>query len=635
MAAESSQLGSEDQAPSTVQRDLVGRRCRVAGHLATVRWGPGLLKAPGGRGAAGRGGTDENGYAGEAGATQEGGQQLGSASAAPPAAEVVGIEYDTARGKHDGTYDGARLFVCENGYGSFAKLDKVEFGVSFQRAFAKKYLGHDDNLAAAIGRGCRAEELHQLDYIDSKGKEKEMAVTLVGRHDVEKHHSRLEGFVEASLSDTSLETRYPDDVWVGDWSLPNLKSFWLSNTLLSSWSEAFAICELCPQLEWLSLARARLKGPPVDGVLPGVCGAPVISGTDARIALAPFRSRLRTLVLADTLVTWQDVLALDAAGLVPCLEHLDMSRNQLSEGVPEMPVATVSDGVASELPRRLKSLLLVGNGISDWRVLARTIRAFPMVQDLNLSENLLGSNVDGLAAMAADDTPRRLVTLSLSENKVCSWEAVGALSGYALLDFKLQRNPLTAGENPVASSQMLRQMLVAIMPTMIRLNGSEVLAKEKVSAERAFITYTNIDGHPVLTPLSKACDVAAHAARLRVIHGDVVGGGTTEEAQGERSALVNTLVEVLLRPVAAVILDKPAVKKRLPDSMTVGELKRLSQTVFKALPLPRVRLVLADPGFPFGLPLEDDSRELGFYGIAGGAEIVIKDAQEEDGARAA
>ena len=42
----------------------------------------------------------------------------------------------------------------------------------------------------------------------------------------------------------------------------------------------------------------------------------------------------------------------------------------------------------------------------------------------------------------------------------------------------------------------------------------------------------------------EGCDVAAHAARLRAIHGEVIGGGATEEAQASRAALVNTLVQV-------------------------------------------------------------------------------------------
>eukprot|EP00411_Alexandrium_monilatum_P100547 CAMPEP_0175787008 /NCGR_PEP_ID=MMETSP0097-20121207/80130_1 /TAXON_ID=311494 /ORGANISM="Alexandrium monilatum, Strain CCMP3105" /LENGTH=55 /DNA_ID=CAMNT_0017097953 /DNA_START=64 /DNA_END=228 /DNA_ORIENTATION=- len=55
--------------------------------------------------------------------------------------------------------------------------------------------------------------------------------------------------------------------------------------------------------------------------------------------------------------------------------------------------------------------------------------------------------------------------------------------------------------------------------------------------------------------------------------------------------------------------------------MTVAELKKLSSLLFKQVPLTRVQLVLSDPALPFGLPFEDESRELGFYGVGDGAEI--------------
>merc|ERR1711924_59257 len=123
-------------------------------------------------------------------------------------------------------------------------------------------------------------------------------------------------------------------------------------------------------------------------------------------------------------------------------------------------------------------------------------------------------------------------------------------------------------------------------------------------------------------------DTTAHAARLREIHGDVVGGGATEEEQASRAALVHGLVEGTLRPIGAAILEQPEVKKRVPHTMTVVDLKRLCYSIFKKVPLDRLRLVLADPGLPFGLPFDDESRELGFYGVADGAEIRVDDLND-------
>merc|ERR1711988_677028 len=114
-----------------------------------------------------------------------------------------------------------------------------------------------------------------------------------------------------------------------------------------------------------------------------------------------------------------------------CLENLHLARNRLTDGIPTVD----GDGTVALLPR-LRSLVLDHNGISDWCVLRRAITAFPSLEDLHLNGNLLGDTLEGLAEMAADQTPRRLVGLFLAENRIASWKAIGALSSYALLELK-------------------------------------------------------------------------------------------------------------------------------------------------------------------------------------------------------
>ncbi|CAL1159579.1 unnamed protein product [Cladocopium goreaui] len=114
-----------------------------------------------------------------------------------------------------------------------------------------------------------------------------------------------------------------------------------------------------------------------------------------------------------------------------------------------------------------------------------------------------------------------------------------------------------------------------------------------------------------------------------------VGGDVTEHSQASRSALFNALVEALkrdrkvtLRPVGAAIVEKPVTKKKVPHTMTVAELKRLAHLLFKQVPLDRLTLTLADDGLPFGVPLDDEVRELGFFGIGDGAEIRVDDTAD-------
>jgi len=248
---------------------------------------------------------------------------------------------------------------------------------------------------------------------------------------------------------------------------------------------------------------------------------------------------------------------------------------------------------------------------------------------LHLNGNLLGETLDGLAEMAADETPRRLVGLFLAENRISTWQAIGALSSYALLELKAQRNPITEAENPLSSSQMLRQVLIALMPTLMRLNASEVPQKERKAAERYFLSLAK-QGSPVLKALGETCNASAHIERLQSIHGEIVGGDATEETQASRAALVNSLVEITLRPIGAAILDQAQIKKRVPHTMTVGDLKRLCHSLFKKVPLDSINLILGEPGLPFGMPFDDESRELGFYGISDGAEIRVDDRNDQN-----
>eukprot|EP00439_Symbiodinium_sp_Y106_P071917 s552_g13.t1 len=527
-------------------------------------------------------------------------------------------------GKHSGTYQGKTLFTCRDGHGSFAKVEKLELGMPIQRAIAEKYFAAA--LPEAAKKSTRQETLDAMDYMDSKGREKSMSVEFVGRYDIEQRQQRLEGFVEMSLAESALVSRYPDEIWSGDWSLPNLKSLWLDKTLICEWAEVAAICELCPNLEWLSLSRTRLRACQ-PGALPAPAHAP--NGMSDRLVFKPFVCKVRTLILNGTGITWSDLLAVDALGLFPQLEHLHLSQNSLEEGIPTiLGDAEGNDDAPVRRLQRLQSLVLDNNHISDWTVLRRAIAAFPSLQALHLNGNLLGESIEGLAQAAADQTPRRLTALFLNENKLASWRSIGALASYALLELKVQRIPLTDSGSPLASPMLLRQVLIALMPTLMRLNASEVTVKERTAAERYFLSIAHQTDSLLVQGLAESCNIQEHVERLRAIHGAVVGGDITEHSQASRSALSNALVEVALRPVGAAIVEKPVTRKKVPHTMTVGELKRLAQLLFKQVPLDRVMLTLADDGLPFGVPLDDEARELGFFGIGDGAEIRVDDSAD-------
>ena len=48
---------------------------------------------------------------------------------------------------------------------------------------------------------------------------------------------------------------------------------------------------------------------------------------------------------------------------------------------------------------------------------------------------------------------------------------------------EVQRIPLTEGDRPTASPMLLRQVLIALMPGLMRLNASEVNSKDPIHVQ--------------------------------------------------------------------------------------------------------------------------------------------------------
>lgn len=576
------------ESPSdSVDVSLVGRRCRAQGSPATVRWGPGFIVKPKANPA------DED-------------ERI----------EVVGVEYDQeGRGKHDGNYQGSQLFKCRDGHGSFIKLDKIDLGVSIQRALADRYFDVDPDVAARKDND-RCAAMTSFSWKTKSGKDMEMALEFVGMHSAQQRQKRLEAFVQLGFSDTSLSGRYPDDVWEGDWSLPNVKLAWLGKTLLNEWADVLAINELCPNLDFLSLQGNRMVQP--DGPDLGVPRFAPASPCVSRIAMAPFASRVTTLQLGSTHVTWEHLVRADIGRHFKCLTHLSLEENRLIEGVPEDLVGV--------LPA-LQILNLAGNGIRDWRVLQRVARAFPTLKELHLQDNLLGETMEGMADVAADQTPRRLTVLNLNRNKISTWAQFGALTEYALLELKIQHNPIIEGDAAVTSWQVLRQVAIALMPTILRFNSGEVVVWERKHCEIHLCVLAD-QGSSIVDGLRETCNIDAHLERLRAMH--CYERNPTNPADTSENTMAHQLFEVRLQPFGAEILGMNEVKKKLPGTMTVGELKKLCFKLFKQkIPLDRIKLVWVDGIMNF--PLDLEHRELSFFGLVDGCVIRVDDVKDLTG----
>ncbi|KYF43915.1 CAP-Gly domain-containing protein, partial [Toxoplasma gondii ARI] len=101
----------------------------------------------------------------------------------------------------------------------------------------------------------------------------------------------------------------------------------------------------------------------------------------------------------------------------------------------------------------------------------------------------------------------------------------------------------------------------------------------------------------------------------------------TTQGEGGAAVLASSLIGILLQPDAASIFDKPAVKKRIPKSMRVRDLKTLCMRLF-GLPVAHIELLYNDGKMPVSTPLDDDAASLDFFGVDTGSVVRVQDKND-------
>ena len=450
------------------------------------------------------------------------------AVASSKSAEAVycGVEWDApSRGKGDGSVvsaadpTGATLVrhfqtACGGGVGgSFMKPELLSAGVAAHEALDERY---NDKTAYA---GATLES--------PTGRGQGVPVLLVGDAKIRAQQA-LAKLATASLRDSLVARVAPESLRE---LCPRLREVDLRGNLLRAWGDG-GVAELgrqLPQLRILSLADNRLE--------------PLTAAIGASLAGA--FPQLRTLVLTETGVDWQQASRLDAA--CPLLEELHLAKNGLARLLPapgeDGDAAPSADAAAAAAPlsraevfsaaaaaiaagaeprddpargavapcfARLKTLNLSDNrALADWgQVYA--LRGLPAlswlsVNDCGLSDvwsmpltraQLLGEAAgDAPAASnaAAAPPPRapsplpfaRLEHLSLTGCAVASLASVDALDSFPALTTLRLGNADLAACVTVGPSEA-RQLVVARCPRITMLNGSEVRAREREDAEKAY-----------------------------------------------------------------------------------------------------------------------------------------------------
>ncbi|XP_033641163.1 tubulin-specific chaperone cofactor E-like protein [Asterias rubens] len=231
----------------------------------------------------------------------------------------------------------------------------------------------------------------------------------------------------------------------------DVKELDLAENNLSEWNEVLSITTQIPQLKFLNLSSNPLS-------------------RDLPPELTPITSlaTITSLVLNNTKIPWQTLhTVLDST---PTLEQLHLSLND--HGRVSLPNRSYTS---------VKLLQFNRNQITKWQEVSKLGKMFPNLESLFLSEN----NLTGLSDCIGEHFSC-LQSLCVSETGIGTWEEIDALNSFpSLTEIRLTQIPLLEHFNETER----RQLTLARLARVTRLNGSRIKDPEREAAERALIRF--------------------------------------------------------------------------------------------------------------------------------------------------
>eukprot|EP00371_Babesia_bovis_P001506 XP_001610153.1 hypothetical protein [Babesia bovis T2Bo] len=520
---------------------------------------------------------------------------------------VIGVEWDIFRfGNHNGTVDGTFYFsprlalafqraiaevynvyidhgndwIRDNiwmtpaesmvrNYGgstcSFVEASKVDTGISLSSAIYDCYVCDDVENADTLDK-----TPHGAGQIGHE---------FVGRSDALSFFSDTSNLVSLGLERRRISH-------LGDCSeykFTRLRDINLSYNLIYDWDFVRKVLSLIPRTSTLNLS----------GNLISTNKGPIVS------------DKLKTLVLSRTMVSSSDL-------------------EILLNGLPSLDTLVLCNNAFTELPTFMETLHLSSldcseNYIWNWWSVLNLVSSSKSLTKLVLSNNKL-SNVcmdpatrsqlsiytAGMQLSGGNrDAYTHLRELYLDDNYIYDWKTVCELSvlfqGLRVLRF----NHCTLGNKTSDTFDSLdRQVLIAIFPNLEVLNGVEINKFDRINAERYYITLEH-SGRAVFDDTNAHVGLPiSHLSRLSAIHGSRDPGQSTASTSAIRS------VEVSLIPDGdSDSFLKPAVKRRLPLSTTVMDVKMLCSKLF-GMDMRDIILVYNNGSMPISERMIDNDSDL-------------------------
>ncbi|KAG0099383.1 hypothetical protein BGZ93_007879 [Podila epicladia] len=482
--------------------------------------------------------------------------------------EWIGVEWDDKeRGKHSGSHGDTVYFECLfPGTGSFTRLSqKIDVGSSLLAILKERYVN--------VG-----EDQGDI-YIDDK------KVEMYDFDRVQERQRKLHLMKNIGLANTNV--RCADDYDETQAACGGIEDLDMTSTLISTWQD---VANICAPLTKLNILRLNL----------------------------------RCLALNRVYMTWNEVELLEPS--IPNLEMLQFGFNMLQEfgktdGDASLPVSQQKvKGFAN-----LQDIHLEGNAFQDWNQILRLSR-LPKLKAMDLIDN----KIDQILAPEDPEDFKSLEMLRLNGNTFQDYVSFDRLGVYPSL------KTLWVGLRPVVNKQGEedsgdqevdpRTMIVARMERLEHLNGSEVLPKNRLDSELYYLKH--VATSTVGMEASAVNALHPRFERLCQIH------GAPDVSDESRKATSDMLKDRLIA-ITFVTKDKATgppktkIQRNVLGTMTVKNLKNLAQKLVK-IPAMRQDLsfVIPDPDYAdktITVRLKDDMRQISFYEIQDGVEIIVLD----------
>lgn len=487
----------------------------------------------------------------------------------------IGVDWDDpSRGKHDGSHEGSRYFDTSTPTsGSFVRPHKVDRGQSIAQGIRLRY-GEVEGDTAGVDK----EELAEL--------RKEMNapfLEVVGFDKVNQRQSDFRNLRIVSLTNSGIHgyLEATDDL---SELIPAVQEIDLSENLFKTWSEIVAIAQKLKKLRVLDVSSNKLEL------------------TETPEAMKTALGSLKQLIINDMNYSWTEVSILISS--LPALEVLHVNGNKITE----------IDTLKEENLTHLKELDLSENDLGSWDTVMK-LKSLPNLAILNLNNCKIPS-----VEMDSSQKPLfpSLKMLQLSHNLLNSWQDLACLIHINLTDMRIRANPILTTEN----GGTCRQLIIASIPSLKVLNGTEIFKTERYGAELDYLKYFGKEYLQLIKAQSELDEFYAKYPRYPEL---LKRFGPPEEHE-----LVTVMDLSIKSNLLPVDVDCPSMdnfkklSKKLPLNMTIHKVKTLLQRAIKAKGS-ELRLSYVSKDNPdVEVDMDNDLRELSFYSISAGDTIIVK-----------